>query len=354
MQIIVLGAHRSGTSLMTRLINMMGAYFDAGGSSIGFNDENPKGFWERRDVIAANDAILAEQQCSWESLSGWKMRATPAKKSLTAQQDTTTRMKNTILELDANRPWVMKDPRLCLTFPYWRPHLEVPVVVAMMRDPLEVAVSLKARNHFSLAHGLAIWEYYNIGTINAMKDMPVVRVTHEQVLRDPYPTVERVYNELVAHGVQGLRLPSQKEVESFIEPSLHRSRATDTERTQSLHQHIRDIEAIMRGDSPLPDTILEPSALARDIMETIHKQEEITKRTQEQNNRYATLQQEYEQAQGSIEELKIKLEEDVEQIKDALYASQQRLHFMENSRSWRVGNALMRSIGLFLPGKRQT
>ena len=32
MQIIVLGMHRSGTSLVTRLINMMGAYFGPEGS----------------------------------------------------------------------------------------------------------------------------------------------------------------------------------------------------------------------------------------------------------------------------------------------------------------------------------
>jgi hypothetical protein len=38
--------HRSGTSMVARLLNMMGAYFGAEGISTGANRENPKGFWE--------------------------------------------------------------------------------------------------------------------------------------------------------------------------------------------------------------------------------------------------------------------------------------------------------------------
>jgi hypothetical protein len=44
MQLIVLGMHRSGTSVLARLLNMMGAYFAAEGLGIGANPENPKGF----------------------------------------------------------------------------------------------------------------------------------------------------------------------------------------------------------------------------------------------------------------------------------------------------------------------
>ena len=35
MQIIVLGMHRSGTAVMTKLLNMMGAYVGAEGSLMG-------------------------------------------------------------------------------------------------------------------------------------------------------------------------------------------------------------------------------------------------------------------------------------------------------------------------------
>ena len=56
MQLIVLGMHRSGTSVLARLLNLMGAYFGPEGSSTGANEENHKGFWERRDVRNLNDS----------------------------------------------------------------------------------------------------------------------------------------------------------------------------------------------------------------------------------------------------------------------------------------------------------
>ena len=59
MQLIVLGMHRSGTSSVTRLLNLAGAYFGAEGIATETNDENPKGFWERRDARAVCDVRSA-------------------------------------------------------------------------------------------------------------------------------------------------------------------------------------------------------------------------------------------------------------------------------------------------------
>ena len=47
-QLIVLGMHRSGTSGITRLLNLAGAYFGPADIATEPNEENPKGFWERR------------------------------------------------------------------------------------------------------------------------------------------------------------------------------------------------------------------------------------------------------------------------------------------------------------------
>jgi hypothetical protein len=60
MQILVLGMHRSRTSMVARLLNMMGAYFAAEGISTGADQENPKGFWEHLGFILRNDELLSE------------------------------------------------------------------------------------------------------------------------------------------------------------------------------------------------------------------------------------------------------------------------------------------------------
>ena len=69
MQFVVLGMHRSGTSMMTRLLNLSGAYFGKDKESTGANLENPKGFWERRDVRNLNDYILHSLGCDWDRVS---------------------------------------------------------------------------------------------------------------------------------------------------------------------------------------------------------------------------------------------------------------------------------------------
>jgi hypothetical protein len=71
MQILVLGMHRSGTSVLARLLNMIGLYFSPEGVSTGANQENPKGFWERRDVRQANDRLLHAAGADWRQNIIW-------------------------------------------------------------------------------------------------------------------------------------------------------------------------------------------------------------------------------------------------------------------------------------------
>lgn len=226
MQIIILGMHRSGTSLTTRLVNMMGAYVGAEGTSIGFNEENPKGFWERKDVIEVNDAILSHFGCSWDNLHDWPIEG-HEEHLPELPEEITKRIKNLILELDAHRPWVMKDPRLCHTFPFWRAHLEVPVIIFAHRDPLEVATSLQHRNGFTLPHAIALWEYAMVGALNSIQGLPVIHVDYTEMMKSPVPTTERLFSDLQKAGVQGLRMPTEREIGAFIDVSLYRSKAFD-------------------------------------------------------------------------------------------------------------------------------
>ena len=127
--------------MVTRLINLMGAYIGPEHHMLGFDDWNPKGYWERRDVMIVNDAILVLYGCTWDMLADWR-RAQPSM----VLPDLVFRMRSIVLNMDAFRPWVLKDPRLCLTLPWWMPLLEVPVAVLLYRDPLEITRSLNHRN----------------------------------------------------------------------------------------------------------------------------------------------------------------------------------------------------------------
>ncbi len=222
MQILVLGMHRSGTSATARLINLMGAYFAPEGASLGFNKDNPKGFWERRDVMRLNDALLEAQRCRWNRLTGWQFS-----EAGNAPQELRRTMRSLILEMDAHRPWFIKDPRLCLTLPAWLPLLEAPVAVIVYRDPAEIARSLHTRDALPPEYGLALWEYYAAGLLNATRGIPRLFVRYAALLEKPVKTCQALHKQLLEYGARRLTMPSGHEIRAFIDPALYRARAAE-------------------------------------------------------------------------------------------------------------------------------
>ena len=57
--ICTLGMHRSGTSLVSRMLNLLGVHLGTDQSLSGTNEDNPKGYWEHHTFALLNDEILA-------------------------------------------------------------------------------------------------------------------------------------------------------------------------------------------------------------------------------------------------------------------------------------------------------
>lgn len=228
MQLIVLGMHRSGTSVVARLLNMMGAYFSAEGGATETTGANRKGYWERKDVIALNNQLLRGLGCEWHHVS--RLQLLPLDREIKKQFDQGAR---TILQyLDANRPWFIKDPRLCLLLPIWLRLLECPTVILVFRKPIQVAQSLQARYGFPLPLGIALWEIYNLQALAHSHSLPRLLLHHERVLSDPVGQTEQLFTELQHIG--GLRKPHMKEVTAFIDPALFRQKGDDQLQSEFL------------------------------------------------------------------------------------------------------------------------
>lgn len=219
-QLIVLGMHRSGTSVLARILNLMGLYLGPEGMSTGANSENPKGFWERRDIRLLNDAVLHSVGCDWDRVSALDLAAVPEE----MQEAFDEVARRILLEMDAHRPWFIKEPRLCLLLPLWRRHLEVPLVVSTHRDPLEVAASLQRRNDMPMEAGLELWEYYTRSAAVASRGLPAVSILHSELMSDPEAVARRLHDELLELGVQGLRPVTSRELAGFIDHRLYRER----------------------------------------------------------------------------------------------------------------------------------
>ncbi len=246
MQIIVLGMHRSGTSMVARLLNMMGAYFAPDELAMQASDANPKGHWEREDIRVLNDEILESLGMSWDNLSDFE----PSLLTETIYQKFAARIQKIIFNLDSHRPWMIKDPRFNLLLPMWVRSLEVPVCIHVYRNPIQVAQSLQKREKdwcftkgatlfpireasyikeidFPITLGIALWEKYTLNALHNSRSLPKILVSFHDLINNPVATTKALYKNLSAYEIQGLRLPSDKEIIAYIEPDLQREQGSN-------------------------------------------------------------------------------------------------------------------------------
>src|SRR4029078_4409137 len=66
-----------------------------------------------------------------------------------------------IEKFDSAGVWGWKDPRNSLTLPFWQNLVPSMKTLIMVRNPLEVAHSMKERNGISYSLSLRLWEIYN-------------------------------------------------------------------------------------------------------------------------------------------------------------------------------------------------
>lgn len=348
MQIAVLGMHRSGTSLLARLLNMMGAYFAPEGVGTGANQENPKGFWERKDIRSLNDFVLNSVNCDWDRVAGFHLD----KLSQDTLEVFNAKASRIVLNMDAHRPWMIKEPRLCLLFPLWRELLEMPVCVHVYRHPIEVARSLQKRNNIPLPAGLALWEKYNVDAINSMAGLPSISISHKELMRDPVSAVSGLHENLVELGVQSLHLPSDSEIKAFIDPDLHRERAPDEDLGEYLNSRQGQLWDYMQRDGLQQATgNLATSRVSLYTLESFEQQLANT-------NRLKRIEQESTEIESSCRKLSKELTEACDsnkqlskQLTEADNAIKQLDRFIEEligpvkalltSNSWKLGSSLI-------------
>ncbi|MEO8672521.1 MAG: sulfotransferase [Tahibacter sp.] len=255
MQIFVCGMHRSGTSMIARLLNLMGIYFGPEGSALPANRENPKGFWERRDIVQLNDAVLNSTGSTWFDV--YKFMSRPPNWQL--PDSLAPRVATKLGDIDAYRPWFLKDPRFCLTLPYWLQFCERPLAIVCSRDPASIIESLAKRSEitglvFTLEESLALWEYHGSNLLLSVSGMPTVFVRYERMLAAPVEACARLYQSLREHKVGGIRMPEPDEILAFVDSALHRSapaQAPSAEFVQWVERLDRCLDGGADADIPL-------------------------------------------------------------------------------------------------------
>ena len=215
---LVIGCHRSGTSLITRCLSAMG--LTLADDLIPAQPDNPKGFWEDAGVTAFNESLLNAFQCDWNSVNFAKLD------NIRGQRVIQWREKAQALVQDhypADDSFVIKDPKFSLLIPFWQEvfdELEIDTrYLLTYRPPLSVAASLKSRNGFSREKSLLIWlAYYHACLKSIPKASPVSVVSYDLFMQHPVDQCERIQRQL---GIDNVDWPSISTfLNDFTDPSL--------------------------------------------------------------------------------------------------------------------------------------
>ena len=84
----------------------------------------------------------------------------------------------------ASELWGWKNPRNCLTLPFWQRFLPPMRYLICLRNPLDVAASLERRDGFSLEKSVDLWLTYVMSAVQHTAGRPRLFVFYEDVMDD--------------------------------------------------------------------------------------------------------------------------------------------------------------------------
>jgi len=153
--LVVTGMHRSGTSLVSNLLQSAGVH--VGDNLIAANVANPRGYFEDVDFYEFHERMLHRRGETYLYATGNSGLETTAAELQQAR--------DLIAARTNHRIWGWKDPRTALFLDFWSELLPQARYVFVYRHPMDVLLSLLRRGEFdehpNLSAGLQAWQSYN-------------------------------------------------------------------------------------------------------------------------------------------------------------------------------------------------
>jgi len=190
--IVVLGMHRSGTSAITRGLQVMGV--ELGDRLMPpIEGNNAKGFWEDIDVNALNNEMLSEIGSDWSYLT-----------AIDSIDVETLRKQGYLLRaVELLRQKVgnaaifgFKDPRVAKLLPFWKvvfEHCQFDVrYILALRHPLSVVKSLAKRDGIDAKHSYLLWLGHVITSLAGSSDDMRMLIDYDRLMQNPDRELLRV------------------------------------------------------------------------------------------------------------------------------------------------------------------
>ena len=231
-RIIVIGAERSGTSVVTDMVHCWGAYAGEPEKLTAANEHNPQGQWEYEPLWD----FLAELGDFAQGATWWDPAFEERIKAKVHLQAIRSKALALIADMEREwRPWVWKDPALCHFLPFWKPIWGDVAYVITVRHPYDVARSWQrfaVPTHLQesvnlVACNLLRWQHMILMVLRATDDVASkIFVEYEALVREPLAQARRLAAFLDEHC--GGATSAERSIRSMAErvnPALWRNRS---------------------------------------------------------------------------------------------------------------------------------
>jgi hypothetical protein len=246
LSILIVGMHRSGTSALSGVLSILGVRVP--GEHIAPGDDNPKGFFENKQIAAFHDRLLQRLDSNWYDVlplsETWDR--SPIGGALADE------LADLIAHELASEPmFLVKDPRICQFVPLWADALARLnrrfVCILPHRHPLEVANSLHRRNGFSRSHSLMLWLNHVLAAEHSTRELQRSVVLFGDLLADWRPVVRKITADLDFEWPRDL-MRVQDEIDAFLEPEMrhHRQGAGPLDQYDQLHEYAAEVWAAVQ------------------------------------------------------------------------------------------------------------
>src|SRR5438270_10912088 len=210
--VMVLGMHRSGTSLCSHVLSALGLDMADTLAAHGKEDpapDNPLGHWERWEIVEFHDRILTlVNRPLWPQgadhhpdLSLSHDFAFPVAWWADPHVAQVRREITTFLERRMGSGYFgFKDPRTVRLMPMWYQIINelklAPKIILCLRSPAQVARSLNSRDGISLDIAEYRWLSYTVDFFRYTKSAEICTIEYESWFEDPSLSLKKLRNFL--------------------------------------------------------------------------------------------------------------------------------------------------------------
>ncbi|TCP58407.1 hypothetical protein EV663_1281 [Rhodovulum bhavnagarense] len=216
--LVILGMHRSGTSALAGMLQILGC--DQPATLMVPTKDNEKGYFESLRIYPFHTRLLASAASSWNDWlpinPGWFQ----SPRADEFREEAVTIMGE---EFAKSRLFVLKDPRICRLVPFWETVMSdigaEPRYILTHRNPLEVAASLEKRDGLAREIGLLTWLRHMLDAEAGTRGRPRTFTNFAQLMENWAGVAQKIQDDLDV-TLPRLSLSVAPEMEEFLSEGL--------------------------------------------------------------------------------------------------------------------------------------